>query len=79
VSMDKFYEIVTGVSNAFYQICMQLPETIEKLILENQNLTAQEDTVFSELQQLSPKIQTALFKLAFKLMKDFRKYKRWLF
>lgn len=72
VSMDKFYEVVTGITNAFYQVCMQLPETIEKLILENQNLTAQEDTVFSELQQLSPEIQTALFKLAFQTYEGFQ-------
>lgn len=72
VSIDKFYEIVTGVKNAFYQICMQLPETIEKLILKNQNLTAQEDTVLSELQQLSPEIQTALFKLAFRTYEGFQ-------
>lgn len=32
VSMDKFYGIVTGIDNAFYMICKQLPNTIEKLI-----------------------------------------------
>ncbi|MDE6708390.1 MAG: Eco47II family restriction endonuclease [Oscillospiraceae bacterium] len=73
VSIDKFYEIVTGISNAFYQVCMQLSETIEKLVQENQNLTAQNDTVFSELRQLSPEIQTALFKLAFQTYEGFQK------
>ena len=30
-SIDKLYEIITGESDAFYQICSHLPKTIEKL------------------------------------------------
>lgn len=38
VSIDKFYEIVTGESDAFYKLCKQLPITIEKLIGETKFL-----------------------------------------
>ncbi len=71
VSMDKFYAIVTGEQNAFCQMCMQLPETLEILIKHNRNLTAGQDTVLSELQNLSPDIQKALFLLAFRTYEGF--------
>lgn len=32
VSMDQFYALVTGQADAFYQICMALPETIQKVV-----------------------------------------------
>lgn len=38
VSMDKFYDIVTGGKNAFFKICMVLPELIDEIIDENKEL-----------------------------------------
>ena len=32
VSMDKFYELVTGQENAFFDMCMILPGVIEKAV-----------------------------------------------
>ena len=32
VSLDKFYELVTGEADAFYQICVVLPEVIDEVI-----------------------------------------------
>lgn len=65
VSMDKFYTIVTGEKDAFYQMCMQLPITIEKVISESDSLSVQEDTVIKELSALDIDMQLALYKLAF--------------
>lgn len=35
VSMDQFYAIVTGEATAFFEMCMQLPRTIEKIVKQN--------------------------------------------
>ena len=51
VSMDKFYALVTGQDDAFYQICMALPEVIQKVVeMEGENLVPH-DTVIDELQK----------------------------
>lgn len=65
VSMDQFYAIVTGEATAFFEMCMQLPRTIEKIVKQNKNLTVQKDTVLEELQQMHPDLQIALYQLAF--------------
>jgi len=49
MSMDKFYELVTGQEGAFYQMCMQLPKTIEKVVSETAANTVPHDSVFDEL------------------------------
>ena len=52
VSMDKFYELVTGESDAFYKMCLVLPDTIEKVIHSN-NVAIPNDTVFEELKSIA--------------------------
>lgn len=49
ISIDKFYELVIGVENAFYLVCKQLPVTIEKLIKNDVVDTVEHDTVIAEL------------------------------
>lgn len=50
VSMDKFYEMVTGDSEAFYKLCMCLPEVIEYVIHKTDYSShVPKDTVYSEL------------------------------
>ena len=51
VSIDKFYEIVTGDENAFYKMCMSLPEAIKNLIEDGDTLRIPKDTVFNELKE----------------------------
>ena len=55
VSIDKFYEIVTGEEDAFYRLCMKLPATIEKVLATSDELDPPEDTVFDELEKLAEK------------------------
>lgn len=53
VSMDKFYEIVTGQSDAFYQICRALPEIVKEVIEEGDELTVPEDKVYEEIKKVA--------------------------
>lgn len=71
VSIDKFYEIVTGVENAFYLICKQLPITIEKLIENDVVNTVEHDTVIDELKAKNPDLLKALYLLAFETYNGF--------
>lgn len=71
LSIDKFYEIVTGEKDAFYQLCSYLPYLIEKIVSQNKNLMVEKDTVLTELRNIDNNLQTALFKLAFKTYEGF--------
>ncbi|WP_051675961.1 Eco47II family restriction endonuclease [Ureaplasma canigenitalium] len=71
ISIDKFFELVTGIKDAFKIICMQLPNTIEKIILQNQNLLAKQDTVINELKNIDNVTLVALYKLAFETYEGF--------
>lgn len=74
VSMDKFYEIVTGEADAFYQVCMALPEVIEEVVAEAQGLTIPQDTVIEELGNCAAEVgsfEMALYLLGFKTYMGF--------
>lgn len=71
ISIDKFYEIVTGNRDAFKKLCMQLPITIENIISRDEELQVQNDTVLDELHALSNDMLSALYKLAFSTYEGF--------
>lgn len=73
VSIDKFYELVTHVENAFYLVCKQLPVTIEKLINNDIVGTVEHDTVIDELKSKNPDLLKALYLLAFETYNGFDK------
>ena len=73
VSLDKFYEIVTGDKEAFYKICMELPKLIDEIIEENRDLQVGTDTVIDELREQNPDLLKALYLLAFKEYEGFDK------
>lgn len=73
ISIDKFYEIVTGEEDAFYQICEQLPITISKLVSEDPNLISEQDTVISELKKKHTDILKAIYGYAFSSYNGFKK------
>lgn len=75
VSMDQFYKITTGIEDAFYQMCMQLPHTIDELIAENKVSVVQNDTVVEELNQKNPDTLKALYILAFETYEGFGQLK----
>ena len=71
VSIDKFYEEVTGDKNAFYKICKQLPKIIDEIKDENKDSSVEEDTVIDELKQKNPDILKSLYMLAFSTYEGF--------
>lgn len=74
ISIDKFYEIVTGDSQAFRKLCIQLPITIQSIISQDRRLTVQRDTVLDELQNLDDDILVSLYKLAFSTYEGFDEF-----
>lgn len=49
VSLDRFYAIVTGEEDAFYQICMALPHTIREVMQDHGGSGGKKDTVYEAL------------------------------
>ena len=72
VSIDKFYEEVTGDKDAFYKICKQLPIIIDEIISENNEFVVEDDTVISELRSTNPDILKSLYMLAFSTYEGFK-------
>lgn len=54
LSIDKFYAVVTGKQNAFYQICMALPNAIDEVLKNGResfhNVT---NTVYQDLRNIA--------------------------
>lgn len=53
VSIDQFYAMVTGVEDAFYQMCMHLPVILEDIISDYEVGLDTNDTVILELKEKS--------------------------
>ena len=54
VSLDQFYALVTGQEDALYQMCMVLPNVIEKVVLEGgEDVCVPHDTVLAELKHVA--------------------------
>ncbi|MCL2617897.1 MAG: Eco47II family restriction endonuclease [Defluviitaleaceae bacterium] len=53
VSIDKFYSLVTGQQDAFYQVCMALPGVIEKAVSSTATSVIPDDRVIGELHELA--------------------------
>ena len=70
VSIDKFYEIVFGDARAFYKLCQALPDILDDVIANNHCGTLQ-NTVYSELKQISPQTLKSLYLLAFQSYEGF--------
>lgn len=77
VSLDQFYALVTGEEDAFYQMCMILPEVIQKAVDTMDNVEIPQDTVIDELRNLSTeydKKNSNLVFLASMLKEDMTEY-----
>jgi len=64
VSMDKFYELVTGEVEAFKNLCSVLPLVLEDVVQSRDSETI-ENTVFTELSDISPNLLQSLYLLSF--------------
>ena len=63
VSMDKFYAILTGQEDAFYQMCMVLPGIIEKAVANTAANLVPQDSVIDELNTMA-QLKNGSFTLA---------------
>jgi len=70
VSIDKFYEMVTGEANAFKNLCEVLPHVLDD-VLKTLDMNIIENTVFVELEGLSSSLLQSLYLLAFKNYEGF--------
>ena len=70
MSMDKFYELVFGDTDAFYKLCMALPCIIEDVVSDDTTLQLN-NTVYEELRQEHTDLLKALYLLAFSTYEGF--------
>lgn len=74
VSIDKFYEIITGDKDAFYKLCKILPSLLNEIVSENKQLSVEKDTVIQELKRKDKDLLKALYLLAFSTYEGFDKF-----
>ena len=83
VSLDQFYALVTGEEDAFYQMCMVLPEVIEKVVNSGDGIKVPKDTVLDELKNIAAQIgeeseslamAMAVYMLGFSTYNGFKDY-----
>lgn len=70
ISMDKFYKIVFGQTDAFFKLCKALPQILDDVI-QSGEVSKSSNTVFDELKELSPDILKSLYLLSFKTYEGF--------
>lgn len=56
VSIDEFYSLITGEKDAYFQICMALPQTIQNVVETSGNHLVPQDTVIQELRDMASKL-----------------------
>ena len=78
VSIDQFYELVTGCRTAFYDMCMVLPNVISKVVSSDKNIEIPHDTVIDELRKIACSLEIQNEELAMSMavyMLGFSTYK----
>ena len=73
VSIDKFYELVTGDSLAFKKLCAVLPRVIEDVV-ESINMTESSNTVLEELKKIDGNLLNSIYLLSFKKYQGFNEF-----
>lgn len=74
VSIDKFYELVTGNKNAFLDLCKIIPTVIADVVSEIKT-NEKENTVFAELNKISDDLLSSIYLLSFERYEGFEKFK----
>jgi hypothetical protein len=65
ISIDKFYEIVTGEVDAFLNLCKILPSMISEVVSENKGIITEKDTVIIELKRRNENLLQELYKITY--------------
>ncbi len=73
ISIDKFYEIVTGQKNSFKKLCEKLPVILDDVIasIEDRSKT---NTVFKELKEIAPNLLKSIYLLSFRKYEGFDRF-----
>lgn len=74
VSIDKFYEIVTGDKHAFVELCKIIP-TVIKDVVDDIKANEKQNTVFADLSKISDDLLSSIYLLSFKHYEGFEKFK----
>lgn len=70
MSIDKFYQLVTGDALAFKKLCEKLPVVIDDVVSSIPNAKLN-NTVFVELSKLSPNVLKSIYLLSFQKYEGF--------
>lgn len=73
ISMDRFFGLVFGDEKAFYKLCVALPQIIEDVVNDDEEL-AIKNTVYEELTREHADLLTSLYLLAFSTYEGFEHY-----
>ncbi|WP_069789762.1 Eco47II family restriction endonuclease [Cyanobacterium sp. IPPAS B-1200] len=73
VSIDKFYELVTGEKTAFKQLCEILSSVIDDIISRTE-LNEKQNTVISELLKISPNLLKSIYLLSLRKYQGFDQF-----
>lgn len=70
LSIDKFYELVTGDKLAFRKLCKSLPQIIDDVLKETKS-TQSLNTVVNEFKEISSNLEKSIYLLAFNKYEGF--------
>ncbi len=70
VSIDKFYELITGEAFAFKNLCEKLPQIISDAV-DNTTDNTVKNTVLAELESISPNLMKSIYLLSFEKYEGF--------
>jgi hypothetical protein len=73
VSIDKFYEIVTGDRLAFKKLCTVLPRIIEDVV-SSVKLAEKSNTVVKELKEIDKNLLKSIYLLSFRKYEGFHEF-----
>ena len=73
VSIDKFYEIVTGDQFAFKKLCEILPRVIEDVVASIQ-IAESSNTVLNELRKIDSNLLKSIYLMSFKKYQGFNEF-----
>lgn len=73
ISMDKFYELVTGDALAFKKLCEKLPQIVEDVVNENL-IKSSTNSVVIELKKIDKNLMKSLYLMTFKKYEGFSNF-----
>jgi hypothetical protein len=73
VSIDKFYELVTGNKVAFKELCEKLPSIIQDVV-EESDFAVESNSVLRELRDIDPNLLKSIYLLSFRKYEGFNDF-----